>query len=98
MSAADRWWNEDTTLAEFAVWYAKLCELTPENFERFVARLKAEGFDDSTFKQCAEEMIERRKNGPIGPVPPDLATAMEWIVDELLNYTLLGEPDESYYT
>lgn len=100
-AAPERWWTQDTTLAEVAVWYAEACRLTPENAALFVNQLRAEGFDDTTLKHCGEERIERIKSreGMYANCPiPDLDTAMAQVVDELMGSYLLGTPGDDYYT
>ncbi|OBF94024.1 hypothetical protein A5791_12150 [Mycobacterium sp. 852002-51163_SCH5372311] len=83
------------------MWYAEGCVLTQENRARFIADLQADGFDDSTLKQCAEQRIEwiAAQEGIYQGWPvPDLDSAMEGVYDELVNMYLLGSPSDNYYT
>lgn len=87
-----RWWNEDTTLAEIAVWHAGNCDLTSKNYARYVFQLFSEGYDGTTLRQCGEKRVEMYPD-----FNPDLKTAIERAYDEICM-TLLGEPGDDYYT
>ncbi|OCB25680.1 hypothetical protein A5674_20735 [Mycobacterium malmoense] len=49
-----RWWNDNTTFTELARRHATKAGLPLENVERYVADMRAHGFDDMTLRQYAD--------------------------------------------